>query len=107
MSRLPDLSIEEAKLVGYLLDVNHPEGGLKAQFFIGCGFDPADPKVFAYALAEHAIRFWPGRIKATCFGAKHVLEGDLATPARSAVLIRAVWQIRPDGRPWLVTAYYM
>ena len=105
MSRLPDLSIEELKLVSYLLDVSHVEGGPKARFFIGCGFDPAHPKAFADALAEHAIRFWPGRIKATRFGAKHVLEGDLATSARGAVLVRAVWQIRPDARAWLVTAY--
>ena len=105
MSRLPDLSIEEAKLVGYLLDVNHPEGGPKAHFFIGCGFNPAAPKGFADALAGHAIRFWPGRVKTSHYGAKHILEGDLSTPARGAVLVRGVWQIRPDGRAWLVTAY--
>ena len=47
----PFFEIPDAKLVDYLLNPDHPNGGPKARFFLAFGFDARHPVVFAQALA--------------------------------------------------------
>ena len=53
---LPDadaLRVDEAKLRDYLLDVAHPEGGPKAEFFGRFGFTRREWRTLAEALRLH------------------------------------------------------
>ncbi len=106
MPIIESLQIEEAKIVDYLLDVNHVDGGDKAAFFLGRGFTIDAPDELAEALATHAATHWPGRVVTTSYVTKHIVEGPLTCPDGSTPNVLAVWKL-DSGEPtaWLVTAY--
>ena len=57
MSRIPDVEnayVEAKKILDYLLDLSHEEGGPKARFFMARGFSRASRQGFAEALVAHA-----------------------------------------------------
>jgi hypothetical protein len=41
------------KITNYLLNLSHPDGGPKAQFFINGGFSGDRPELLALALLDH------------------------------------------------------
>ncbi len=101
-----DLTINDRKIGGYLLNTEHREGGDKARFFLARGFsracqDPFLASLFAHGRPSHLV----GE-KVTEFGTKFVYEGPMAMPDGSTWRIRSVWH-RPSGetRRFLVTAY--
>lgn len=106
MAAIEFLRIEQAKIVDYLLNVDHVDGGDKTAFFLSRGFAVDVPDDLAEALAAHAAAHWPGRVSANAHVTKHIVEGPLACPDGSTPNILAVWKLDP-GKPdaWLVTAY--
>ena len=106
---LPDARqarVEESKVVRYLLNLDHPDGGPKARFFLGRGFCAADWESLADALCHHARCNPVSRIKATAFATNYSLDCNLPTPDGSNPCIRTVWEVRPDdARPRLITAH--
>lgn len=104
--RQPDRAIADDTTKRYLLDVDHPEGGAKARFFLARGFDLSAPDAFIEALlahrqSRHLVSETSGR-----FGVKRVYEGPLATPDGANPLVRSVWQRgKGDTIQLLVTAY--
>lgn len=95
--------IDDQKLTGYLLAVDHPVGRWKAAFFQRFGFAPS---TLRGALLSHA-RF--GHVMTagdTIFGSKYMIEGRLTAPDGRRPLVRSVWFIEAGERaPRLVTAY--
>ena len=106
LPKAPEAWVEEAKIVRYLLNRDHPEGGPKANFFLGRGFTPGDWEGMADALRQHAKDNLVVREVFFAFGIKYALDCHLPTPDRSNPCIRTVWEVRPeDDRPRLITAH--
>jgi hypothetical protein len=106
---LPDAShawVEEKKILRYLLNLEHAEGGPKAKFFRARGFTEADWEGLAKALCHHAQHNAVSEKKVTEFATSYILDCHLPTPDRTNPCIRTVWEIRPEvRRPRLITAY--
>jgi hypothetical protein len=94
------------RIVGYLLNPEHPEGGDKCEYFIRFGFSVAQWEVLAMALIDHAARNEVMKTEATKYGTRYVVEGPVTTPDKRNPELRSVWFIRNDETfPRLVTAY--
>lgn len=101
-----DLAVADDKIRRYLLNIDHPEGGAKARFFIARGFDPAAPGAFVEALLDHGRSRHLVSERAGPFGVKRVVEGPLSTPDGADPLVRSVWhRATGDALRMLVTAY--
>lgn len=98
--------IEDSKITEYLLNVNHPEGGTKAAYFIQHGFNPEQPKVMKQFLLTHLLQRSSVEIVETRFGTKHILTGKIKFPDDDEFILRSVW-MKPAKENILkfVTAY--
>jgi hypothetical protein len=98
--------IPDAKITEYLLNVDHTDGGPKAQYFLARGFTLDDPRPFIEALFQHGEKETLVKTVRTDGATKYVHEGPLQTPDGVNPFIRSVWRVR-DGDIWklLVTAY--
>ncbi len=108
MSRLPrpgSLIVEEAKIVGYLLALDHIDGGSKAQFFLRRGFSLRAWRELADALKTHGATQTVTNEVITRHGTKYVVECMIETPDRLNPCILTVWIISNGGPPRLVTAH--
>ncbi|HVU24750.1 MAG TPA: hypothetical protein VHE13_11555 [Opitutus sp.] len=98
--------VEEKKIVRYLLNLRHAEGGPKAKFFRARGFTEVDWEGMADALRHHARHNPVVRERQTEFATTYSLDCTLPTPDRTNPCIRTVWEVRPeDSRPRLITAH--
>lgn len=94
------------KIVGYLLNPGHPEGGDKCEYFTRFGFSVAQWEVLAAALIDHATANEVVKTETTKYGTRYVVEGPIKSPDKRNPDIRSVWFIRNDENfPRLVTAY--
>lgn len=100
------LLVKKEKVTNYLLNIDHPDGRSKANFFISHGFSRSEWKSFAGALRKHAKENAPVSEEKNQFGTKYVIEGFMETPVTKKVLIRSVWMVKIDSeQPELITAY--
>ena len=97
--------VEEKKVVGYLLNREHQEGGSKAKFFLKRGFATETWATFAKALQRHAQTQPVTHSEETEFGTKFQVECQLETPDAMNPCILSVWIIEDDLPPRLVTAH--
>ncbi len=108
MSRLPQsasLIVEEAKIVRYLLALDHIEGGSKARFFLARGFSPATSVEFAEALKRHGATQTITGEEVTRHGRKYLVECAIETPDKLNPCILTVWILTNENPPRLVTAH--
>jgi hypothetical protein len=107
--RLPNASVahvERSKILEYLLNEDHREGGSKAHFFRQFGFRRGRWKQFAEALRNHALEHEVRHRAESNYGTRYVIEGALQTPDGRTPLIRTVWIVDDEATvPRLVTAY--
>jgi len=99
--------IAPAKLVNYLLETRHQDGGPKANFFIHtCGFSRQRPQQFARALhAQLAGAVFVGARPVLNGGVNHRFCGHILSPRKGKVLITSVWHISMESAiPHFVTA---
>jgi len=93
--------VEPEKLTGYLLNSAHLMGASKARFFSDFGFRTEEWWVLAEALRGHGQQHEVAKVKATDFGPRYEIEGELPAPR-----IRTVWQVdNGEIAPRLITAY--
>ncbi len=97
--------VEEKKVVSYLLNLDHKEGGPKAKFFLKRGFAAESWETFATALARHAQTQPVTNVESTDFGTKYQVECQLETPDEMNPCILSVWIVEDDLPPRLVTAH--
>lgn len=105
LPQLDQIYVPRAKIVEYLLNVLHPEGGSKAQFFLLQGFRRDQWERFAEALCEHARSCPVTAVKETSHGVKYLVEGELQTPSGKRPMVRGVWLVEDNDPPRLITAY--
>lgn len=85
--------IEQAKVVRYLLDVDHPQGGSKARLLLSLGYTTVqwsqlDADLRQQHLAEEFVAASP-----TPWGDRYEIVAPLSGPNGDTVLFRSVWQI--------------
>lgn len=98
--------VEENKITGYLLSLEHPDGRSKAAFFTGLGFRAERWEELSEALLRHARECGLVEEERTPFGIQYAIEGPLITPGVRRPTVRSVWEQRGGERgPRLVTAY--
>jgi len=98
--------IEESKVTGYLLSMDHPYGRHKAEFFQRFGFSTDNWGVLVTALRNHAINQKVVKADDTPFGSKYIIDGPVETPDARNPSIRSVWCIETNEEtPRFVTAY--
>ncbi|MGA0594506.1 DUF6883 domain-containing protein [Enterovirga sp. CN4-39] len=95
------------KLVGYLLDLQHPTGASKAAFFLGRGFSRERPDDLAHALRKHGRNGELIGLRMRSDGQYIAIAGGVLTPLNRVIHIRTVWALRPiaPGVATFVTAY--
>ncbi|TSD99958.1 adhesin [Skermania sp. ID1734] len=98
--------MEEAKVLGYLLAVDHPVGGGKAANFLAAGYVREDWQRLQADLVQIGRN---GEIAArveTQFGVKVVIDGAVNSPSGASIALRTVWiSDNSDAVLRLVTAY--
>jgi hypothetical protein len=98
-------SLDPRKVVHYLLDESHVEGGAKARFFLRFGFSPATPFDLASVLLAHPT--WNTFVNRTVSDrgdTKLVFEGPIVAPDGRTPRIRSVWRMDENGTARFVTA---
>jgi hypothetical protein len=98
--------IEEEKIVGYLLNLAHPDGAPKARFFLGLGFQPEDWQVLANELRSLVNRESISATVESDYGQKYIVDGAIEAPAGGRAIVRTVWiRENKESNARLVTAY--
>jgi hypothetical protein len=99
------LQVDQTKVVNYLLDLEHKEGGSKAKFFLKRGFTSEDWETTAEALRQHGRTQPVTETSETRFGRKFTVECQIKTPDGKNPCILTAW-IQEGGKPpRLVTAH--
>ena len=98
--------VDRAKLEGYLLSFEHPQGRGKALFFARFGYWRANWETLREALLQQAKTERATELPANDFGRKYAVEGPLASPGGRTPIVRAIWFIPVAGEiPVFVTAF--
>jgi hypothetical protein len=109
IQRLPDRGstcVEEKKIRKYLLDLTHPEGKPKAEYFIRRAFKTEAWETLRDALIQQGITNQVVETKDHKYGKRYVVECSCITPDLTNPCIRSVWEVNQDGnRPRLITAH--
>lgn len=95
------------KITKYLLNLEHPDGGPKAQFFQAGGFSLDEPEKLREALIAHYRNNKPSsHCKDRFGGTKIVIDASMQVPDGRTPIVRSVWRIEPGMRTAnFVTAY--
>lgn len=108
LTRLPEcgsLMVEEGKVVDYLLNLAHPQGGPKARYFRNRGFTGEAWQVMAEAHKQRGAT-QPVTASATNkHGAKFEVQCQIVTPDGTNPCILTAWIQEGDRPPRLVTAH--
>ena len=98
--------VESTKLIGYLLNVDHPKGSAKCALFLRFGFRIDASAELARALIDHAeANRETSQIVVEPRAVKRVVAGPITTPGGRTPNAVSVWEVMPDGRERLITAY--
>jgi hypothetical protein len=108
--KLPHLEnayVPEAKLVKYLLNLEHKKGGRdKAVFLMRFGFTIEAWELLAQALLAHAAAYEVASTMTLADRVHYVVEGEIISPDGRNLPVRSVWVIETDSSaPRFVSAY--
>ena len=99
-------TVDESKVVEYLLSVVHPDGRSKATFFTAFGFRRERWETFARALCNHGKHGAVNGAAKSDYGTRYSVDGVIETPDGRNPWIRTVWMVAAESEaPRLVTAY--
>lgn len=91
------LGIPSQKIVAYLLNKDHPQGGSKARFFLGFGFSPANVMEFADALFAQAGGAPDVEREPSAYGTDMLTcIGPIGTPSGRRPWIKSVWLVSDE-----------
>ena len=99
-------TIDDGKIMDYLLNDSHLHGKHKAQFFKRFGFDAPNAHALKESLILHAITRDIAKTEKSIHGVKYILECEIETPDLRNPCITSVWIIEEGSlHPRLITAY--
>lgn len=98
--------VEEKKIVEYLLNLAHPDGGSKARFFLARGFAANQWQSMRTALQTQGRDNLVTKVTSHLWGARYQVDCNCPTPDGANPCIRTVWEL-PDAAacPRLLTAH--
>lgn len=98
--------VEDKKILDYLLNLEHKDGGPKANFFFKFGFTQDNIEPFRASLLNHAINREIETYREDEFGETYTLVCSFETPDLRNPCIKSVWIVnKGEDCPRLVTAY--
>lgn len=98
--------VDEAKILDYLLNADHPEGRSKAGFFMAMGFASHNWEDLRRALLRAPIHGVQVDTETTRYGDKAVFIHEIHGPNGVNRLVRTVWFRASSDVGWrLVSAY--
>jgi hypothetical protein len=98
--------VPRAKIVGYLLNPQHPDGSSKAKFFESLGFKVEEWQVLAGTLQQIALSYPVVKNVESSHGQKYFIDGAITSPNGGSAQVRTVWIVdQGEDIPRLVTAY--
>ena len=86
--------ISRNKLIDYILNPDHYEGGSKARFLKEIGYDQSNWQLLAKDLREQHLLFKAIPGKSSPYGEKFEITGELVGPTGIKRRIRSIWIIR-------------
>lgn len=109
MKKLPHAGsarVEEKKIRDYLLNLNHPDGKSKAQFFQARGFSATDWECMRDALVAQGQNNLVVKETPTDWGIRYQVDCHCPTPDGVNPCIRSVWECSCENDfPRLLTAH--
>ena len=109
INSIKDVRYSKTKTEDYLLNVNHPKGGAKAQFMRDVlGYSQNDSKIFHKNVVSSLIGKTPTKTEMTPFGIKHTYNTEIIGKHGRSVSVSVVVVIQKDnGRTTykIVTVY--
>ncbi len=98
-----NIIIEDIKLTDYLLNINHPNGNIKAKFLIERNFNKDTLRA---TLVKQAEEKEVKEITGSKFGTKYIIESEVKSPDSTSFILRSVWIVYLNEKfIKLVTAY--
>jgi hypothetical protein len=98
--------VPRRKVEDYLLNLKHPIGGGKANFFLRFGFRREQWEELANALRWHAQENDIMESSVDADGRTYIIEGRITTPLGRRPCVRAVWLVESgELAPRFITAY--
>ena len=98
--------VEQRKAADYLLALDHPDGGSKANFLFQFGFNSEQWQSLVETLRVHGASHEVTSVTETQHGPVFTVDGILITPDGRNPRIRTVWIIdHGSDAPRLITAY--
>jgi hypothetical protein len=98
--------IEPAKIIRYLLDVDHPQGGSKARLLIALGYSTSRWRQLEIDLRTCHLTEDFAETTHTPWGVRYEIVAPITGPVGDTVLFRSVWQIDlGTDAPRLITMY--
>jgi len=98
--------VEEKKVVEYLLNPAHPDGGPKAKFFLARGFSAHRWDEMRDALLAQGRDNRVTKVTPHPWGTRYQVDCRCPTPDGANPCIRSVWELAPAAAcPRLLTAY--
>ena len=95
--------VSREKLVEYLLNLDHPDGGTKAAVLARAGFSVDRPEALEHALRTQHLCLGANKGKPSEYGDKYDIIAPLTGPT-GRVTVRSIWIIRHGERvPRLIT----
>lgn len=98
--------IEPAKIVRYLLDTDHPQGGSKAKLLISLGYSSTNwQRLESDLRSMHLIEDFVAS-NPTVWGTRYEIVAPITSPVGDTIVFRSVWQIDLESdAPRLITMY--
>jgi hypothetical protein len=98
--------IAPAKLIDYLLDVDHPHGGSKARLLLSLGYSSAQWRQLDADLRRMHLTEDYVATQQSNWGIRYEIVAPISGPLGDTVLFRSVWQIDlGTDVPRLITMY--
>lgn len=98
--------LADSKLYDYLLNLNHPEGKGKAQFYQHIGYTSGMGEQLRADLLRMACYGLVISVVHNRQGTKYIIRGSLTAPNNKTYDLLTVWVIeQPENKPRLITAY--
>lgn len=98
ISKTGDVRYSQKKTQGYLLNLNHPQGGSKAKFMKDVlGYSKADSKTFHKNVVESIKGKTPAKTTITPYGMKHTYNTELVGKNGGKVKANVVVVIQKDN----------
>lgn len=92
------VQIMDAKIIDYLLNPEHPDGGSKARFFLSHNCSISNFNKLKNIISAHLTQSTKIRTENSQYGIKLIAEGDIILPDSFKTNMISVWMLNEDRK---------